>query len=464
MFSDMLHNDLFPDSYTIPCALKACTGLRSYPLGKCIHGYSLKVGFVYDVFVGNALMAMYCVYGDMGCARQVFDEMPTLSSVSWTVMISGYVKVGNVETARFFFDEAVEKDKGIWGAMISGYVQNNCFKEGLYLFRLMQLTDIAPDESTFVSILPACAHLGALDVGIWIHRYLNQARIPMSIRLSTSLLDMYAKCGHLDAARGLFRSMSQRDTICYNAMISGMAMHGEGENALKLFSDMEKAKIKPDDLTFLAVFTACSHAGMAHEGLEFLDKMINVYNIDPKVEHYNCLVDLLSRTGLFKEAEAMIRRIGHYSSNGSEQKAMALRAFLSACCNHGEARLAEAAAERLFLIENCTKVAPNSMISRSSLECKDLNVCLNKSEVDKEMWENSSGVYVMMSNLYSTAGKISDARRVREVMKIRGALKAPGCSSVEVNGSVNEFIASEKTHPQMEEIQRVLKKMHLHFD
>ncbi|KAI9073031.1 hypothetical protein K1719_045010 [Acacia pycnantha] len=191
-------------------------------------------------------------------------------------------------------DLSFYSDKGIWGAMISGYVKNNCFKEGLYLFCFMQMNDIAPDESIFVSILPACAHLGALDVGIWIHRCLNQTRMSMSIRLGTRLLDMYAKCGHLDLAKRLFESMSQRDTICYNAMISGMAMHGEGENALKLFLDMEKAKIKPDDLTFLVVFSACSHAGMAQHGLKFLDKMINVYNIDPKAEHYNCLVDLLS--------------------------------------------------------------------------------------------------------------------------------------------------------------------------
>ncbi|KAI9109323.1 hypothetical protein K1719_019667 [Acacia pycnantha] len=145
---------------------------------------------------------------------------------------------------------------------------------------------------------------------------LNQTRMPMSIRLGTRLLDMYAKCGHLDLAKRLFESMSQRDTICYNAMISGMAMHGEGENALKLFLDMEKAKIKPDDLTFLVVFSACSHARMAQHGLKFLDKKINVYNIDPKAEHYNCSVDLLSRSGLFEEAKVIIRRISHCSSNG----------------------------------------------------------------------------------------------------------------------------------------------------
>ena len=371
-------------------------------------------------------MALYCVCGDVVAARKVFDEMPSLSLVSWTVMISGYAKVRDVDSARFFFDEAPERDRGIWGAMISGYVQNNCFKEGLYLFRLMQFTDVVSDESIFVSILSACAHLGALDIGIWIHRYLNGARVPLSIRLSTSLLDMYAKCGHLDSAKRLFDSMKERDIVCWNAMISGMAMHGDGVSALKLFSDMEKAGIGPDDITFIAVFTACSYSGMAYEGLQLLDRMIIVYNIEPKSEHYGCLVDLLSRAGLFEEAMVMIRRITD-SSSGYEET-LAWRAFLSACCNHGQAQLAELAAEKLLQLEN------------------------------------HSGVYVLLSNLYAASGKHSDARRVRDMMKNKGADKAPGCSSVEIDGVVSEFIAGEKTHPQMEEIHSVLEKMHMQLE
>lgn len=427
VFANMLQNGLIPDNYTIPYVLKACVALPRCSLGGMIHGYSSKLGLVFDIFVGNSLMAMYSVSGDVVAARQVFDEIPSLSAVSWTVMISGYAKVGDVDSARLFFDEAPEKDKGIWGAMISGYVQNSCFKEGLYLFRLMQLTDIVPDEPIFVSILSACAHLGALDIGVWIHRYLNRTRLPLSIRLSTSLLDMYAKCGNLDLAKRLFDSMPERDIVCWNAMISGMAMHGDGTGALKLFSDMEKIGIKPDDITFIAVFTACSYSGMASEGLKLLDKMCSVYNIEPKSEHYGCLVDLLSRAGLFEEAMVIIRRMTN-SWNGSEET-LAWRALLSACCNHGQAQLAELAAEKLLRLDN------------------------------------HSGVYVLLSNLYAASGKHADARRVRDMMKNKGANKAaPGCSSVEIDGVVSEFIAGEKTHPQMEEIHSVLERMHMQLD
>ncbi|KAL2349179.1 hypothetical protein Fmac_003179 [Flemingia macrophylla] len=424
VFTKMLHNGLIPDNYTIPYVLKACAALPSCSFGQMVHGYSSKSGLVFDIFVGNSLMAMYSLCGDVVAARHVFDEIPRLSAVSWSVMISGYSKAGDVDSARLFFDEAPDKDRGIWGAMISGYVHNSCFKEGLHLFRLLQLTEVVPDESIFVSILSSCAHLGALDIGIWIHRFLNQTMVPLSTRLSTSLLDMYAKCGNLELAKRLFNSMPERDIVCWNAMISGMAVHGDGASALKLFSHMEKTGMKPDDITFIALFTACSYSGLAHEGLQLLHKMFSVYKIEPKSEHYGCLVDLLSRSGHFEEAMVILRKASN-SWNGSEET-LAWRAFLSACCNHGQAQLAESAAERLLMLYN------------------------------------HSGVYVLLSNLYAASGNHSDARRVRDVMRNKGIEKAPGCSSVEIDGVVSEFIAGEEKHLQMEEIHYVLEKMHMH--
>ncbi|KAL6294809.1 hypothetical protein ACE6H2_002951 [Prunus campanulata] len=322
VFTKMLQNGMYPDNYTLPYVLKACARLQSSCLGELFHGCSLKLGFVSDIFVGNSLIVIYCAFDDMKAARHIFDEIPSLSAVSWTVMISGHSKAGDLDAARLFFDEAPVRDRGIWGAMISGYVQNNCFKEGLYMFRLMQLTDIEPDEAILVSILCACAHLGALDTGIWIHSYLNRLRLPLSVRLSTGLIDMYAK------------------------------------------------------------------------------------------------FDLLSRAGLFEEAKEIIQRMP--SSSKPSEEAVAWRAFLSACCNQGQAQLAEVAAEKLFRLE------PHS------------------------------GVYVLLSNLYAAGGNHGDARRMRHLMRSRGVEKAPGCSSVEVNRAVHEFIAGEKTHRQMEEIQLVL--------
>ncbi|GMP43441.1 hypothetical protein CsSME_00012800 [Camellia sinensis var. sinensis] len=425
IYTHMLRNGMCPDNYTLPYVLKACANMKSFHLGESIHGHCLKLGFLFDTFVGNSLIVMYSAFNDMNAARCVFAEVPGHDVVSSTALISGYAKAGDVDSARLLFDEAPVKDRGVWGSMISGYVQNCCFKEGLQMFRLMQFTGIEPDEAIFVSILCACAHLGALAIGIWVHRYLDIVKLPLSVRLGTGLIDMYAKCGYLDLAEEVFYEMPQRDTICWNAMISAWAMHGDGERALQLFSEMEKARIKPDDVSFIAIFTACSYSGMAYEGLKVFSRMCNVYNIEPKSEHYGCIIDFLGRAGLLEEAKEIIKRMPISSSHSEE--AVAWRALMSASCRHGNIHLAEIAADRLVQLER------------------------------------HSGVYVLLSNLYSTAGKHDSARKMRKMMKSRGIEKTPGCSSVDVNGVVHEFIAGEKTHPQMEDVHSLLETMYKHL-
>ncbi|XP_065860542.1 pentatricopeptide repeat-containing protein At2g20540-like [Euphorbia lathyris] len=422
LYSSMLSNAISPDAYTLPYVLKACIKLESCFLGELLHGHCSKLGFVINNVVGNSLILMYWGFGKMEAARYVFDEMPNPCVVSWTLMISGYAKGGDVETAKCFFDRARNKDRGIWGAMISGYVQNNCFKECLHMFRLMQLTDIMPDEGIFSSILCACAQLGALDTGIWVHRYLDRLGLPLSTRLSTGLIDMYSKCGNLNLAKILFDEMPERDTVCWNVMISGLAMHGDGRGAVRLFLGMEEAGFRPDDVTFIAILSACSYSGLAYEGLRVLDRMCNVYEIEPKSEHYGCMVDLLSRAGLLQEARRIIQRMP--VSSTSNEEAIAWRALLSACCNQGQARLAEVAAERLVQVEQL-----------------------------------HSGVYVLLSNMYAANGKHDDAKRIKKMMRKRGVCKEPGCSSIKIDGIIYEFVAGEKTHKQLEEIESVLEKM-----
>ncbi|KAM0020027.1 putative tetratricopeptide-like helical domain superfamily [Helianthus debilis subsp. tardiflorus] len=426
LYKQMLENNMYPDNYTLPYVLKACAYTQSFRLGEVVHGCCVKLGFVFDRFVGNSLMVMYSLFGKIGDARHVFDEMPRHCVVSWTVLISGYAKVGDVEVARLVFDEAPVKDRGVWGAMISGYVQNNCFKEGLQMFRLMQLTDIVPDEAMFVSVLGACAHLGALEIGVWVHKLVDEIKLKCSVRLGTALMDMYCKCGKLDVAEKVFDEMSERDTICWNVMISGLAIHGEGVRALRLFSEMEMTEIQPDDVTFIAVFTACSHSGMEHEGLRLFNKMCDEYDINPKTEHYICIVDLLGRAGLFSEAKDIIERMP--DSCNPKEVAVAWRSLLSACQSYKQIELAQMAAERLMELEN------------------------------------DSGVYVLMSNLYSSTDDVDSLQRTRKLMKTRGLDKVPGCSSIEIVGVVDEFVAGEKMNHRIEEIHAVLENLNRQLD
>ncbi|XXG55642.1 hypothetical protein AAC387_Pa03g3263 [Persea americana] len=426
IYGRMLVHGHRPDHYTLPSLFKACASLQDSQMGDRIHALSLKLGLASDIFVANALIQMSVCCGDLIGARKVFDEMPLRSEVSWTVLISGYAKRGEVEIARQLFDEAPVKDRGIWGAMISVYVQNNCFKEGLVMFRMMQLADLEADEAVLVSVLCACGQLGALDVGLWVHGYVERVGLRLGVRLGTALVDMYMKCGSLGLAKKVFDEMRDRDSVCWNVMIMGLGVHGDGEGAFELFEGMQKAGFRPDDVTFIAIFTACNHSGMVCEGLREFGRMWEVYGIEPKGEHFGCVVDFLGRAGLFEEAMGVIRRIP--ASTSPLEEAIAWRALLSACWNHGETQLAEVAADRLVQLER------------------------------------HSGVYVLMSNIYAADGKFIDARRIRNMMKDRGVEKTPGCSSIEVNGSVHEFIAGEKIHPQMEEIYGILVKMNAQLD
>ncbi|KAI3816642.1 hypothetical protein L1987_16345 [Smallanthus sonchifolius] len=299
LYKQMVENNMYPDNYTLPYVLKACAYVECFRLGEMVHVYCLKLGFVFDRFVRNTLMLMYSLFVKMMDARKVFDEMPVRCVVSWTVLISGYGKIGDVEVARLAFDAAPVKDRGIWGAVISGYVQNNCFKEGLEMFRLIQSTNILPDEAKFVSVLGACAHLGALEIGIWVHKLVDEVKL---------------KC------------------------------------------DM-------------------SHSGMEHEGLRLFNKMCDKYNINPKPEHYICIIDLVGRAGLFSEAKDIIQRMPNSCS--SKDSAVAWRSLLSACQSHKQMELAQMAAEKLMELEN------------------------------------DSGVYVLMSNLYSSTDDRKSLQRTR---------------------------------------------------
>ncbi|XP_039140422.1 pentatricopeptide repeat-containing protein At5g56310-like [Dioscorea cayenensis subsp. rotundata] len=421
LYRRMLDDGVHPDHYTFPYVLKACSAMQDCRAGSEVHVHVLKLGFGFDALVGSTVILMYASCGEIGIARKVFDEMPHRVAACWTVMISGYSKIGKIEEARALFDGAPVKDRGVWGAMISGYVQSNGFKEALLMFRQMQVGGFEPDEGVLVSVLCACAHVGGLELGTWIHNYVHWIGLPVSVRLGTALVDMYVKCGNLVMAKKVFDRISNKDTVCWNVMIFGLAIHGDGDGALALFVNMEKEGCRPDDATFIAILSACGHSGLVKEGLEMFDIMRTLYKIEPRAEHYGCVVDFLSRAGQFEQAMELIARMPGLAS--PSEKAIAWRALLSACWSHGKIELAEIAAEHLMQLEV------------------------------------HSGVYVLLSNVYEECGRHCDARRIRKSMKHRGIPKTPGCSSIEIGGRVHEFVAGEQMHLQIEEIFEVVDNL-----
>ncbi|XP_023004947.1 pentatricopeptide repeat-containing protein At1g31430 [Cucurbita maxima] len=406
-----------PGEATVVSTLSACTALKNLALGVEIHNYVRKeLGFT--TIINNALLDMYAKCGCLDIARKIFDEMPMRNVICWTSMISSYINCGDLTEARDLFDRSPVRDVVLWTAMINGYVQFNHFDEAVALFREMQFQKVKPDKFTVVALLTGCAQLGALEQGKWIHGYLVENRITMDTVVGTALIEMYSKCGCVDKSLEIFYQLEEKDTTSWTSMICGLAMNGETGEALKLFTEMELEGAKPDDITFIGVLSACSHGGLVEEGRRYFDSMKTVYRIEPKVEHYGCAIDLLGRAGRLDEAEELIREIP------SENDAILIPlygALLSACRIHNNVDMGERLAKKLVNIESC-----------------------------------DSSIHTLLANIYAFAHRWEDAKEVRRKMKELGVKKMPGCSSIEVDGIVHEFLVGDPSHPEMMEICSML--------
>ncbi|KDP32344.1 hypothetical protein JCGZ_13269 [Jatropha curcas] len=412
--------DLRPDEATVVSTLSACTALKNLDLGKEIHHY-VREKLEFSSIIGNALLDMYCKCGCLRIARAIFEEMPYKNVICWTTMVYGYANCGELDEARALFERSPVRDVVIWTAMINGYVQFNRFDEAVALFREMQIRRVKPDKFIMVSLLTCCAQTGALEQGKWIHEFIDENSITVDAVVGTALIEMYAKCGCIEKALEIFYGLREKDTASWTSIICGLAVNGKTRMSLDLFSKMKQAGVRPDDITFIGILSACSHGGLVEEGRNFFNSMTTMYQIKPKLEHYGCLIDLLGRAGLLDEAEELIKKVP------GEDKAIVVPLYvslLSACRIYRNVEMGERVAKQLVKIES-----------------------------------SDSGVHTLLANIYASADRWEDVTKVRRKMKDLGVQKLPGCSSIEVDGIIHEFLAGDPSHPQMREIYSMLDGM-----
>ncbi|RWR72978.1 Pentatricopeptide repeat [Cinnamomum micranthum f. kanehirae] len=407
-YSLMKHAQIPPDNFTFPSLLKASLSLPSPspPLGGAVHGEVIRTGFEPDRYIRVSLINMYSKLGCVESARYLFDEMPVRDFAVWNSMIAGFFRIEDVEKGRELFDRMPERNVVSWNTVVVGYAQNGQATEALRLFRRMQAEGVRPNKVTLLGALSACAQAGALDVGRWAHRYIENSGIGMDVLLGNCLIDMYAKGGSLSDARQVFDGMSERSVVSWNCMISALAMHGLGEDAVSLFESMDNEGVEPDDITFLGVLSACAHAGLIDKGRSFFDSMVEEHGMAPKLEHYGCMVDLLSRGGCLIEAHELIRRMP------IPPDACIWGALLGACRTHGYLELAELAAGHLL---------------------------------ELEPW--NPGNYVLLSNVYAARGHWDNVVQVWEKMRGRLVQKTPGSSAIEIESYIHEFVTGDRSHP-----------------
>ncbi|KAI3863304.1 hypothetical protein MKW92_019786 [Papaver armeniacum] len=387
--SMLIEGCVAPDKHTFPFVLKACAFLAALCEGQQIHGHVLKTGFGSDKYVNNSLIHFYVSCGCLDLSVKVFEEMPERNLVSWNAMIDAFVQSGE-------FVAALRK-----------------FVEMQVLFE--------PDGFTIQSLVTACGGLGTLSLGMWVHAYMLRncdSIVQNDVLMNNSLVDMYCKCGSVEMARQVFDGMDKRDVTSWNSMILGFAMHGEIENALEAFDSMcEMKNIMPNSITFIGVLSACNHGGMVCEGKNYFDLMVEVYKIEPRLEHYGCMVDLLARNGLINEALDLV------SSMPIKPDVVIWRSLLDACC------------KRNADIELSEKVAKQVLASEEGA---------------------SSGVYVLLSKIYASANRWEEVGLVRNLMSEKGIVKEPGCSSIELEGEFHRFISGDTSHPHTKEIYKTL--------
>jgi len=309
-----------------------------------------------------------------------------------------------------------ERDIVTWGTMISGYAQNGKPTEALELFECMKSQQIRPNDVTLVSILSACGQLGSIEAGKNVGSYIESKGFDSNIYVTSALLSMYSRCGHMKAAWEVFNRVPEKDVVCWNSMITGLAFNGYAMDAIHTYKKMLEANVKPNDVTFMALLSACTHAGLLDLGLELFHNMRSDHDIFPQTDHYACVVDLLCRYGRLNEAHEFICLMEE------EPNVVIWGTLLSACRTHSNMELAEMALNKLLVME-----------------------------------PDNSGNYVLLSNIYANTGRWQDALRLRNLMRDKKVQKTAAYSWIELEDGVHKFLVADTLHPRCGEIYEVVE-------
>ncbi|KAL8139449.1 hypothetical protein V2J09_005470 [Rumex salicifolius] len=387
LYYDLInHGDPQPDNFTFPFVLKACSALSAIKQGREIHEHVIRTGWEKDVFVGAALIDMYAKCGCVDSSREVFDKILT-------------------------------RDVVLWNSMLAAYSQNGHPDDALALSKEMAFAGVRPSIATLVTVISSSADVAALPHGREIHAFSCRQGFGSHDKVKTALVDMYAKSGSVRVARILFDTLHEKRVVSWNAMITGYAMHGHALDAIELFEEM-KRRARPDHITFVGVLSACRHGRLLDDGWRYFDEMVEQLSIEPTIQHYTCMVDLLGHSGKLNDAYNLIMKMKPTPDSGI------WGSLLNACKIHGNVELGELALEKLV-----------------ELEPRD------------------SGNYVILSNIYAQAGKWEGVEKIRQMMMDRGVKKNIASSWIEVKNQVHAFLSGDTTHPRFDEIYGELDRV-----
>ncbi|CAL5373619.1 unnamed protein product [Camellia sinensis] len=387
LFSQMHGLGFMLDEFTLGSVLRGCAGLKDLNAGWQVHGYVVKCGFEFNLVVGSSLAHMYMKSGSLGEGERVIKAMPIRNVVACNTLIAGRA-------------------------------QNGFSEGGLDQYNMMKMAGFRPDKITFVSVISSCSELATLGQGQQIHAEAIKTGASTVVGVISSLISMYSRCGCLDESVKAFLEREEANVVLWSSMIAAYGFHGKEEEAIELFNRMDQVGLDANDVTFLSLLYACSHCGLKDKGLQFFNLMIEKYGLEPRLEHYTCLVDLLGRSGCLEEAEGFIRTMP------AKKDAIIWKTLLSACKIHKNADIAKRIAEEVLRLD-----------------------------------PQDSAPYVLLSNIQASAKRWQDVSEVRKVVRDRRVKKEPGISWFEVKNQVHQFCMCDKSHPQSMEIDMYLKEL-----
>ncbi|KAL5710514.1 hypothetical protein ACHQM5_021065 [Ranunculus cassubicifolius] len=387
LFMQMQRDQTPPSEFTLSSVLCACAAKSAVCESKQLHALSLKISFDSNLYVGTALLDVYAKSELIKDACHLFDKMSERSSVTWS-------------------------------SMISGYVQNNLYEEALVLFRKSQMSGLERTQFTLSATITACASLSALIEGNQIHALLIQTGFIANLFVSASLIDMYSKCGSIEEAYLVFSIAEDRNIVLWNSLLSGFSRHARSMEAMILFEKMQQSGISPNEITYVSVLSVCSHMGLVETGQRYFDLMARDPNVYPNVQHYSCMVDLLGRAGMIKQAYDLIKTMPFIAT------ASIWGSLLGSCKNYGNLEIAEIAARKLFELE-----------------------------------PENGGNYVLLSNVYAGRGMWGEVAKSRKNLRDSGLRKEIGKSWIEVKDKVHAFTVGEGNHPRIADIYTELESL-----
>ncbi|XP_071737378.1 pentatricopeptide repeat-containing protein At1g31920 [Rutidosis leptorrhynchoides] len=374
LYEQILEMGIQPNNFTYPSLLKGCACLHRLKEGMQFHGHVFKNGLEDDVFVKNSLISMYGKCGEITKSCSVFMQM-------------------------------IDSDRNLatWSALIAAHATNEMWSECLSLFQeLTSQSCWRAEESVLVCVLSSCTNLGGIDSGRSTHGFSIRNLSGLNVIVETSLLDMYLKCGSLVNALTIFERMKEKNQWSYSVMISGMALNGYGTEALTLFSEMLEKGFEPDEVVYVGVLTACRQTGLVEKGLDFFIKMNVDHKIEPTIQHYGCLVDLMGKAGKVKEAFDLIKNMP------IEANQVLWHSLLDACKVRQDIELGEKVAERLLKLNSETH-----------------------------------SPHVILSNMYAKAQKWENVALTRKEMGQKGLMKTPGFTFIHVKRKVYKFVSND---------------------